>query len=142
MTRPFAGACYQLRVNQIKQILKGPPSSGTLSWGDKRSIDFKKTEDNYLIIKYSTSVDGASFVKVEEKISIELMPLTRGGHQAFMHDPECARRVSVLYQHGLRFLCHKCHNITWQSSKMQRYERLNQSGDKYARKLGLDFCWH
>jgi hypothetical protein len=111
-----------------------------MSWGDSR-VGFERTADNRLILRYRCSVHRGSYESVIQRITIELKPCNYGGKRAYLHCPECGSRVLVLYQYGMRFLCRRCHNLAYLSTRQSDSDRLRDQGDKAARKLGLKSCW-
>ena len=138
--KPLVEECLKLNAKNIKDILLGPPSKGEISWGDS-CVGFERTADNKLIIRYRCLVRGCPYESVIERIPIELKPCNYGGMRAYLHCPECGRRVLDLYQYGARFLCRQCHSLAYLSTRQKDRERLSDQGNKVAAKLGLESCW-
>jgi hypothetical protein len=139
--KPLVEQCLKLNAKNIKEILLGPRCEGELRWGDNSCIGFKRTVDNRLILRYRCSVRGSPYEPVTERILIELKSCNYGGKRAYLHCPDCGRRVLVLYQYGARFLCRQCHNPAYLSTRQSDSDRLSYQGNRVAAKLDLESCW-
>jgi hypothetical protein len=77
-----------------------------------------------------------------EPIPLERTPCHYGGERSWFRCPgggrgrQCGRRVALLYQVALLFLCRQCHGLVHKSQQVDRTSRLETKARKIRRRLG------
>lgn len=93
--------------------------SGRWRWisadGETSVIQVRGGNHN-LQLRYGCQVNDGPWQLVDEMIQVRWSTRHFGGAQAYFACPSCRRACRYLYGAGPRFLCRKCHGLTYRTS--------------------------
>ena len=90
--------------------------------------------DGHAILDYFERNSDSTRSYDQEKVGLASTATRFGGSRSWFICPECGRRCAILYALG-RFLCRKCHRLTYQCQKDDELQRLARRIDEIRGKL-------
>ena len=138
----FGGpTCEELHSIDIRELArKGGLKSGskiTVSWTwneETVATAYMTVNDGHAILDYYERNSEGTKRHDQEKVELASTTGHYGGNRPWFICPECGRRCAILYALG-RFLCRKCHHLTYQCQKDDELQRLARRIDEIRGKL-------
>jgi hypothetical protein len=131
--------CLCISLQDLKPYLKADGFSGTISWGES-NVNISLHHD-VLTRSYHFSINDGPQTKIKSTFRLERVPRHFGGFMFYMRCPKCDRRIRVIYMRDGYWLCKKCHDLQYSSTRATDSDNFIRQSNKYARKLGLEGGW-
>ncbi len=107
----------------------------TSSDGEANFINIATGEDN-LHLDYKCSENDSPWKSIQETIELRWSARHLGGAQVYFACPECLRTCRYLYGAGLRFLCRRCHKLTYRTSAAGNSYRTILGAQRLRKQIG------